>query len=445
MTGRVSAIVAATALLAGISVVANARSVPRTPAEGRPWEANLTHYRDGQDGEPSVAVNPTDPHNVIVTYLETGGAIGAIVYQQRLPRLQDEIVQTIQSCRYLVTHDGGRTWRMKLIPTTDAIMPNCADTYVLFDKGGTAYIMAGNFNPAFPLWDEVRVISSVDGGETWGAPATALRNTLNPGSPPFDDISRGRIRQYIDRYWLAIDDATGVLYITAVQTWIEPGGAVGPIGPIVSSTDGGRTWSDPVVVAPVGSPHVGAAFGAVAVAYNDDGCSCVVMALSRDRARTFTHSRAPFSSDARPQVVADPTHPGRFAMLVQRGTRLLVYVTPNSGRSWSRGKEISQKTSSTRFKTWISYSRSGVLGAGWRNGYADGTYDFWAAVSMDGGFKWRPARRVSTARSAAQHPIWVGGDDTSDVQFGPDDTLYASWGDWRTGDLEIFWGGFRTR
>src|SRR5437870_4400831 len=70
------------------------------------WEANVSNYRDGQDGEPSVAVNPRNPNNVIITYLETGGALGALIYQQRTPRVQDEVVQTIQSCRYVVTHDG---------------------------------------------------------------------------------------------------------------------------------------------------------------------------------------------------------------------------------------------------------------------------------------------------------------------------------------------------
>jgi hypothetical protein len=113
--------------------------------------------------------------------------------------------------------------------------------------------------------------------------------------------------------------------------------------------------------------------------------------------------------------------------------------------TWSQPSTISQAGGNTRFKPWISYSRGGMLGAGWRTGYAGGTYDFWAAVSTDGGATWEPARRLSTVMSQAQHPVWVGGDDTSDVQFGPDDTLYASWGDWRTGDLDIFWAGFPTR
>jgi hypothetical protein len=414
------------------------------PSQGGPWEANITHYHDGQDGEPSVAVNPTDPKNVIVTYLETGGAAGALVYQQRVPRVQDEVIQTIQSCRYVVTHDGGKTWRMKFIPTTDLVMPNCSDTYVLFDKHGVAYIMAGNFNVAFPILDETRVVTSVDGGETWSAPATALRNTTNPGAQPLEDAADAQIKEYIDRYWIAIDDSTGAIYITAVQTWIPPVGSATRIGPIVSSRDGGRTWSKPTLAAPVGSPHVAAAHGKVAVTYNDPDCTCVVFAISSNDGKTFTRKATRFTSDGSPQVVADQTRPGRFAVMTSAGPNLLSRVTNDGGATWSKPITISQPGSAEKFKPWIAYSRHGVLGAGWRTQYADDTYDFWAAASTNGGTSWAHARRISTQRSQPQNPIWVGGDDTSDVQFGPDDTLYAAWGDWRTGDLDIFWGGFPT-
>ena len=420
-------------------------STASVPADGGQWEANITNEINGQDGEPSIAVNPLDPDNIIVTYMQTGGAGGALIYEQRTPRVRDEVIQTVQSCRYVVTHDGGRTWRMKHVPTTDLVMPNCSDTYVLFDTKGVAYIMAGNYNLAFAVLDEVRVISSVDGGETWSEPGIAVRNTSNPGANPLKDIVDGKIKEFIDRYWLAIDDSTGTMYITAVQTWLPPVGTAARIGPIVVSHDGGRTWSDQTLAAPVGSPHLGAAFGEVAVAYVDPGSSNVVFAISSDEAQTFHRITTPIESDASPQVVADPTRQGRFALMTMKGTDIVSSITNDSGATWSAGTVISQFGANTRFKPWISYSRNGVLGAGWRTRYADERYDFWAAVSMDGGVTWEPAKRLSTEFSAPQHPIWVGGDDTSDVQFGPDDTLYASWGDWRTGDLEIFWAGFPTR
>ena len=437
-----------TAVRLSILALLVAASLSSTSGAIRPagqFEANVSNYVDGQDGEPSVAVNPLDPDNIIITYLETGGAAGALIYQQRVPRVQDEVIQTIQSCRYVVTHDGGKTWRLKLIPTPDIVMPNCSDTYVLFDRHGVAYIMAGNFSPAFPVLDEVRVISSVDGGETWSQPAVAVRNSSNPGANPLKDVVDGAIKEYIDRYWMAIDESTGTMYITCVQTWLPPAENQARIGPIVVSRDGGRTWSDQTLAAPVGSPHVGAAFGKVAVAYVAPNSSDVVFAISADEATSFNRITTPFDSDSSPQVVADPTRRDRFALMWMQGTEVLSAITDDAGETWSKASVISQPGATTKFKPWISYSRNGVLGAGWRNMYPDDTYDFWAVASVDGGKTWAPARRLSTQPSAPQHPVWVGGDDTSDVQFGPDDTLYASWGDWRTGNLEIFWAGFPTR
>jgi hypothetical protein len=289
------------------------------------------------------------------------------------------------------------------------------------------------------------VISSTDGGETWSAPAVAVRNTSNPGSNPLQDVVKGTIKEFIDRYWLAIDESTGTMYITCVQTWLPAPEDQARVGPIVVSKDGGRSWSDGTLAAPVGSPHVGAAFGKVAVAYVAPNTSDLVFALSTDEAQTFTRMATPFTSDSSPQVVADPTRSGRFALMWLKGTDVFSAITDDAGQSWSAATVISPPGDTTKFKPWISYSRNGVLGAGWRNQYADDTYDFWAVASKNGGKTWDPARRLSTVSSAPQHPVWVGGDDTSDVQFGPDDTLYASWGDWRTGNLEIFWAGFPTR
>lgn len=428
-----------------LAMTTSASGTVGLPAGGGQWEANITNETEGQDGEPSVAVNPLDPDNIIITYMQTGGAAGALIYRQGVPRVGDEVIQTVQSCRYVYTKDGGKTWLMKMVPTTDLVMPNCADTYVLFDTKGVAHIMAGNYSLAFPVLDEVRVISSTDGGETWSAPAIAVRNTSNPGANPLKDIVDGRIKEFIDRYWLAIDDSTGTMYITCVQTWLPTVGTNARVGPIVVSHDGGRTWSEQTLAAPVGSPHVGAAFGNVAVAYIEPNTSDVMFAISSDEAQSFTRIKTPFTSDSRPQVVADPTQPGRFALMTMKGTDLISAITNNGGVTWSEGTVISQAGANARFKPWISYSRNGVLGAGWRTMYGDDRYDFWAAASLDGGDTWQPARRLSTQFSAPQHAVWVGGDDTSDVQFGPDDTLYASWGDWRTGDLDIFWAGFPTR
>jgi hypothetical protein len=61
-------------------------------------------------------------------------------------------------------------------------------------------------------------------------------------------------------------------------------------------------------------------------------------------------------------------------------------------------------------------------------------------VSLDGGQHFA-VRRISRVDSPANTGVWVAGDDTSAIWIDHGH-FYASWGDWRTGSLQTFWGGF---
>ncbi|MDX6215537.1 MAG: hypothetical protein QOG99_1121, partial [Frankiales bacterium] len=82
-------------------------------------------------------------------------------------------------------------------------------------------------------------------------------------------------------------------------------------------------------------------------------------------------------------------------------------------------------------------------GIGWRATTADGGWGFYGAVSRDAGRSFR-VTRISKADSPGNDAIWVAGDDTSAIWL-THDRFYASWGDWRTGSLQTFWGGFTFR
>jgi hypothetical protein len=49
--------------------------------------------------------------------------------------------------------------------------------------------------------------------------------------------------------------------------------------------------------------------------------------------------------------------------------------------------------------------------------------------------------RISKADSPPNDPLWVAGDDTSTIAL-TNSMFYASWGDWRGGSLQTWWGGF---
>lgn len=89
------------------------------PPPSGPFEAKLTFDNNYAEGEPSIAVNPKNPRNIIVTFLVNTG-LGAYAAQGgQVPPTTRDHEQTIQGCDYVVTFDGGRTWKRSSLPITN--------------------------------------------------------------------------------------------------------------------------------------------------------------------------------------------------------------------------------------------------------------------------------------------------------------------------------------
>ncbi|MHB8467926.1 MAG: sialidase family protein [Acidimicrobiales bacterium] len=406
--------------------------------------------------EPAIAVNPTDPQNLIVTYHFSWGQHAT--REATVPTAR-QAVAPIMFCGYAVTWDGGRRWTHRLTPTVDApahdpVMTNCSDQLVLFDRHGTAYLTSSAYNPAFAA-DEDRMIVSHDKGATWSAPVTMAGTTFTAGQSP---IGHPWLASFdVDRMWLALDDSTGRLYLDGSGWWIDTSAVAHNVVWMTSSGDGGQTWSPQTVVngpVPTGTtqnnPSVAAAFGVAAVAYlppstplSPPACTCVELALTTDGGRTITHRKTRFTSGTDPLIAADPTTPRTFAVLVTAPgqTALDVYVTHDLGATWSGPAVLGQPPANTRSHQWIAYSPSGLLGTEWRTYYGDGSYDAWAAVSTNGGASFAPSVRLSTTKSPGPPPPYVAGDDTGTLTMTAT-TLFGAWTDWRSGkEAEIYWAG----
>jgi hypothetical protein len=238
---------------------------------------------------------------------------------------------------------------------------------------------------------------------------------------------------------------------------------------VSSSADGGRTWS---VFHPMDSPDYPAggtggfsggpvaSGGVLATAYvagqaPGGACqACVVFETSRDGGSGWTRHRLPagasvasiLTTDAttlfEPYTAADPSRPGRYAVMIfdAAQTQLLVYVTDDSGASWSGPARLAEPGGDKRYDPWIAYGPTGALGVLWRTGYADGTYAAWAAVSPGGGTGFAPPVRLSSQPSPG--PVnMLAGDDASSVTLDGG-YLHAAWGDRRTGKLGIRYGRY---
>ncbi|MCW2671131.1 MAG: hypothetical protein JWO27_3028 [Frankiales bacterium] len=251
---------------------------------------------------------------------------------------------------------------------------------------------------------------------------------------------------------MALDRSTGYLYVNGTQGRATTG-AQGNTEYLATSRDGGRTWADAIAVGAASAVQLAAAHGVVVftspppVTGSGECSSCTDVVVSTDGGRSVVRHATLIPSSGGllggPGTVADPRHKGRFAIVTTDGTgALVVYRTVDSGRRWTRAGRIAVPGRSPA-KVWLDWSPEGVLGIGWRGATSDGDYGFWGALSFDDGRHFT-VTRISKADSPKDQGVWVAGDDTSAIWL-THDRFYAAWGDWRTGSLQTYWGGFSFR
>jgi BNR repeat-like domain len=195
------------------------------------FDAQSVVYTD-TEVEPFVAVNPTNPNNIIGVFQQDrwndGGARGLVAAH---------------------SSDGGASWARNFAPFSICAgaagpnaLPRSTDPWVSFDKAGTAYQIALPVIAAAGAISEIQVSTSTDGGATWNAPKTLIRDET---SLNFND------KQSITGDWTR----AGYAYATWIrgafpgdnQSLVANAHAFSYRGqPMFSrTTDGGQTWSTP--------------------------------------------------------------------------------------------------------------------------------------------------------------------------------------------------------
>lgn len=210
--------------------------------------------------EPSIAVNPNDPDHLVM---------GSIDYN--FPNVTN-----------YVSIDGGVTWEGPFRPSyLSEDVGSGGDAVVAFDRDGNVYIIfisIGIEEFTVGIAADQAVVSSIalskseDGGRTWNEPVSAFRSGITKNLTPASD---GRLEgdiaiSFLDKPWLAIgpshdDPDVDAIYVTMTEFTsrfpiIFPFGGTFPFFgvpvletaiKVVSSTDGGQTWSDATTVGPV--------------------------------------------------------------------------------------------------------------------------------------------------------------------------------------------------
>jgi len=429
-------------------------------------------------GEPVIAIDPNDPNNIIVGGMANLHYVEGQSLEMGQHGFEPESLMKYRNTPgtsisvYAISNDRGRTWRLIEDPFRDYFKMNgTADPFVGAGADGTLFIGSMNFFPMNPtpemiaqekdangfLYGSAAIAWSTDKGKTWSVPKSVMGQYT-----PKEEYGPGTTPHFVgttpyDRPSLETDDSTGTIYVPGNGTWPHRETF------IRASKDNGKTWGLVYAYDSLDYPQGGegsrpsAAHGVLGVVYvassvpaNAAGkCPCVVFGASRDEGKTFDRHvvqydfAAPsfFDGMGNPSVAADPSHPGRFAVMTTTSgnSQMQMFLTDDYGKTWKGPVKAGSVPGATIRKPSMAYSPNGQLAVMWLALNSDQTYSAWSAVSHDGGSVFSAPLQVSRAPSPPRSAIknrgnnWDG-DDLSSIAVD-NDFVHIVWADGRAGFL----------
>jgi hypothetical protein len=194
--------------------------------------------------EPWVAVNPTDPNNIIGVYQQDRYAFGGA-----------------RGLAAAVTHDGGLTWAETHPPfsacsggteANGGDYQRASDPWVTFSPDGVAYFISLSLTfvgSTSETGTAVLVSRSTDGGSTWSDPVTLVRGIGDADVAPFFFNDKESITadpldsNFVYAVWDRIRKPGKAESVNAEHSFAFRGDTL-----FSRSTDGGQTWETPHVI-----------------------------------------------------------------------------------------------------------------------------------------------------------------------------------------------------
>ena len=390
--------------------------------------------------------------------------------------------QYLSSVGFHLSHDGGSAWKlvncMPEITVKQRVYQAGSEPLVGYDRNGVAYIAGGYGDREGQGFGLVALQKSTDGTQ-WSKPVVALRDPGN--TAPYDtwltvDTNSGSP-------WV------NSVYVSGIMG-LGPGSGKEQV--LVShSSDGGATWTQAAVDAAQKYPAYDSSTrmavgkdGAVYVTWMHcpaagpdrfcgDDAVYVMLSKSTDGGRTWSAPRliakvqrapSPLPNTQQGERVfnypvigvdnSNGPHAGNLyvAMYSWTGTHMQAQVirSTDGGTTWSSPVPVAPSSAThDQFFPSLSVSPTGKVGVSWldrRNDPADLNYQAFAAISDDGGKSFKKNWQLTQAFS---NPDTNGADDwmgdyTGNTWAGND--FIAAWMDSSNGvDMQEVVGGLRLK
>jgi hypothetical protein len=364
----------------------------------------------GAAGEPQISVNPVHPRNIIVFHQQDrrpGNVGGAVANVLRVSR------------------DGGRTWRLVLIPDATRCsggpLDAASDPWVSFGPHGTAYEIQNTYVRRRPKLQKlfgsavgIRASASRDGGSHWSSPVVLASDSPTTTT----DADKPSV--------IADPRRPGVAYATWFESTLDSSSVM-----FAQTTDAGLGWSSPSAIYTIpasfgsafawGSQIVSPGRGVLVATFELGPLSGnrneILVTRSGDGGGTWSaprliatvRNREPFDPDTHQTV---RTVPGGPSIAVDRagvvyiaygnirdahhGPILLTRST-DGGRRFTRPRAVVSGPTQ-HFTPTLAARPDGVLGLSFYDFRDDRRHDhrlttaYWFAVSRDHGRAWHQVR-----------------------------------------------------
>lgn len=361
--------------------------------------ANQTTTADQH--EPTVAVDPTNPNNVLAAAKDWRTGPKQVWYYR--------------------STDGGKTWADGHVSDTPSELPNQSDPAIYFDAAGTAYMSFLGYNQNDFTIGGLFITKSTDAGATWQRPVLVSANSA---------------QVFNDKEWITADRSQNPATKGSVYTsWtlFTNQGTRTERGDIVlsRSTDGGRTFSGRTRVSLDSQTNTQGSYpaigpnGEVYVLYWSGPEGSVPADPDMGIGEPEGDDGNAEGGTEQPMLTSQPGEDALFVAKSTDGGQTFSQVT----RAASAVRPPSPLPGS-KFRMFILPSlavdqKSGAIFATW-NDYASGQTDVAFVRSTDGGKTWSSITRVNDDPKQGIHDHFFPA-----VTVGSDSAVHVLWLDRR--------------